>query len=129
MTRDKCQPHLLVHSEENSFPPPPHAVKYFIKAKLTAALPCSLFQMASISTTHQTTGKMREFSYEELIAPYVACIHQEKQIPNHKAHLIMDNYAAHSSGDAMQPLKDNGVLVVFLPSNTTDGLQSPDVSH
>ena len=42
--------------------------------------------------------------------------------------LLMDNFAAHSSGDATKPLENNGVFVEFLPFNnyispTTTGSQ------
>lgn len=50
------------------------------------------------------------------------------QTPQQKALLLMDNFAAHSSGDVMEPLEENGVLVEFLPSNTTDRLQPLDLS-
>lgn len=40
----------------------------------------------------------------------------------------MDNFMAHNAGDVLQPLKDNGVLVVLLPANTTDRLQPLDLS-
>ena len=49
-------------------------------------------------------------------------------MPDQKALLLVDNFAAHSSGDVIQPLEDNGVLVEFLPSNTTDRLQPLDLS-
>ena len=53
--------------------------------------------------------------YERMLVPYVARICQEQKCPDQKALLIMDNFAAHSSGGVMQPLEENGVLLVFLP--------------
>ena len=66
--------------------------------------------------------------YEKVIVSYVENIRSEKQIPTQKALVIMDNFSAHSSGDALQQLEENGVLVVFLPANTTDRLQPLDLS-
>ena len=49
--------------------------------------------------------------FEKVIVPCVAHIRQEKQIPDQKALLIMDNFAAHYTGDVMQALVGNGVLM------------------
>ena len=35
-------------------------------------------------------------------------------MPDQKALLLMDNFAAHSSGDVIRPLEDNGVLSSLL---------------
>ena len=79
--------------------------------QLTAAMPHSIFQIAFHilhSTNYRENGGLKLF-YEKVI-PYVALVCQAKQIPNQKALIIMDNFAtAHSSGDAMQSLEDNGV--------------------
>ena len=40
----------------------------------------------------------------------------------------MDNFKAYRAGDVLQPLEDNGVLVVFLPANTTDRFQPLNLS-
>ena len=68
---------------------------------------------------------MRRLSGILVIVPYVAWVCQEKQIPDQKALLIMDNFKAHNVGGVLQPLEDNGV---FLPANTTDHLQLLDLS-
>ena len=66
--------------------------------------------------------------YQKVIIPYVAHVLLEKQIPDQKVLLIMDNFKAHFAGDVLQPLEENGVLVIFLPANTTDRLQPLDLS-
>ena len=80
------------------------------------------------SRNHWANEDTVKLFYQNIIVPYVLRVRQEKQIPDQKALLIMDNFSAHSSGDVMQPLEENGVLVVFLPANTTDRLQPLDLS-
>ena len=46
-----------------------------------------------------------------MIITYVDHVREEKQIPNQKALLLMD-VRAHYAGDVLQPLEDNGVLVM-----------------
>ena len=66
--------------------------------------------------------------YKKILVPYVARIRLEQKCPDQKALLIIDNFAAHSSRGVMQPLEENGALVVFLPPNTSDRLQPLDLS-
>ena len=80
------------------------------------------------SPNHWVNEETVKFFYEKVIVPYVARVRLEKQIPDQKALRIMDNFKAHKSGDVLQPLEDSGVLVVFLPANTTDQLQPLDLS-
>lgn len=80
------------------------------------------------SPNHWANEETVRLFYEKVIVPYVARVRIEKQIPDQKALLIMDNFKAHRTGDVLQPLEENGVLVVFLPPNTTDRLQPLDLS-
>ena len=87
-------------------------------------MPSFHFQMVSTSIAHQITGQVKRQSSSFIIVPYVARVHLEKQIPDQKALLIMDNFKAHRTEYVLQPLEDNGVLVVF----TSNRLQPLDLS-
>ena len=80
------------------------------------------------ASNHWVNEQTVKLFYENVIVPYVAHVRLEKQIPDQKALLIMDNFKAHKSGYVLQPLEDSGVFVVFLPANTTNRLQPLDLS-
>ena len=80
------------------------------------------------SSNHLANEETVKLFYEKVVIPYVDEVHQGKQIPDQKALLIMDNFKSLSTGNVLQSLDDNGVLVLFLPASTTDRLQPLDLS-
>ena len=69
------------------------------------------------------------FFHEKVIVQYVSRVCQERQIADQKALRILDDFKVHYSGNVLQPLEDNGVVVSsFLPASTTDCLQPLDLS-
>ena len=60
---------------------------------------------------------------------YIACLPiKRSKFLIKGSHHIMDNFGAHSLGDVMQPLADNGACAsCVLPSNSTDHLQPLDL--
>ena len=65
------------------------------------------------SPNHWANEETVKLFYENVVVPYVARVHLEKQIPDQKALLIMDNFKVHKSGYVLQPLEDSDVLLCF----------------
>ena len=70
---------------------------------------------------HWANEETVKLFYEKVIVQYVACVRQEKQIPDQKALLILDNFKAHA-------LFRGCITMYFLPTNTTDRLQPLNLS-
>ena len=55
---------------------------------------------------------------------YVTKIREEQQIPDWPALLVMDNFSGQTKGSILEQLIAQRIMVVFVPPNTTDKLQS-----
>ena len=128
-SNDKRQITLLLTVTKAGTLLPPQLI---YSGKTSKCLPATRFPSdwdPTLTSNHWSNEESMLRYIDNIILPYISRRREELQLPDQKALVVMDYYAAHRTDSLKQKLIDNNIEYHYVPAACTDQLQPLDLSR